>query len=129
MGKAFSHPLILIEYNQPEDPFSSSQESRSDDYDNTAHVPRAQTSLPMDSNTRKYNSHSFSHTYRPLMTDLVSHYYPADSTLNILSAEKKRSTIADHITSSQIRDDVLTYVLDEKKCSTFTATFCPTDPC
>lgn len=91
-------------------PFSS-QGSRSDDYDNTAHLHRAQTSLPRDFSTRRYNSHGYNQTYRPSVADLVSHYYPADSTLNVLSAEKKRSTAADHLPSAQPRDEVFKYVL------------------
>ncbi|UJR33705.1 hypothetical protein I4U23_021134 [Adineta vaga] len=86
---------------------NGSKDSRSDDYDNIAHEHRAQKSVPIDSNLGKYNGHSYNHTYRPIATDLISHYYPADSTLNVLSSDKKRATIIDHISSSQPRDDLL----------------------
>ena len=87
--------------------FSSSQESRSEDYDNMAHTKRSPTSVPTDLNLGKH----YSHTYRPVATDLVSHYYPADSTLNVLSSDKKRTVITDYGPSSQSRDETFKYAL------------------
>ncbi|CAF0908559.1 unnamed protein product, partial [Adineta ricciae] len=85
-----------------------SQESRSEDYDNMAHTKRAPTSVPTDLNVGKH----YSHTYRPVATDLVSHYYPADSTLNVLSSDKKRTVIADYVPSSQSRDEAFNFRSD-----------------
>ncbi|CAF0842617.1 unnamed protein product [Adineta steineri] len=85
---------------------NNSQESKSDDYDNTTHAYHAHTSMPTDSNIGKYKSHSYNQTYRPTATDLVSHYYPADSTLNVLTSEKRRSTISDSVPLAESREDI-----------------------
>jgi hypothetical protein len=86
---------------------NSFQESRLDDYDDTIRLNRTHTSIPIDSNIGRYKRHSHNHQYRPLARDLVSHYYPADSTLNVLTTEKKRTTFAQNIPQSKPREDTL----------------------
>lgn len=84
----------------------SFQESRLDTHD----LPRTHTSIPIDSNIGRYKSHTHTHTYRPLAQDLISHYYPADSTLNILTTEKTHSDINDDIPRSPSREDIVKLV-------------------
>ena len=76
------------------------------DYDDTIHLHRVHTSIPIDSNLGRYKSHSHTHQYRPLARDLVTHYYPADSTLNVLTSEKKRTTSTDNIPRPKLREDI-----------------------
>jgi hypothetical protein len=85
----------------------SSQESRLDSYDNTAYLHRTPTSIPIDSNIGKYKSQSYNHQYRPVAKDLISHYYPADSTLNVLTSENKRSHMTNKIPGSESRTDIM----------------------
>jgi len=85
----------------------SFQESRLDNYDDTTHIHRIHRSIPIDSNIGKYKTHSHNHQYRPLAKNLVSDYYPADSTLNILTSEKKRSIISNNIPQSQSKEDLV----------------------
>lgn len=84
----------------------SFQESRLTDYnDNPRLNHRTHASIPIDSNIGRYKMHTKPHQYRLLADDLVSRHYPADSTLNILSSNKKsrRST-------NPSTDDSLEYV-------------------
>jgi hypothetical protein len=85
----------------------SSQESRIDSYDNTPHAHRTLTSIPIDSNIGKYKTHSYNQQYQPVARDLISHYYPADSTLNIHTLGKKRSPMTNPTLRSDSRDDTI----------------------
>lgn len=84
---------------------SSFQESRLDNYEDTLHHPRRNTSIPIDSNIGRYKSHSQEHPHRPLAKDLISHYYPADSTLNILTTEKQRANVSATLQRSPSTED------------------------
>ncbi|CAF0753747.1 unnamed protein product [Rotaria sordida] len=86
------------------------QESRSDNHDNIIHVYRTPSSVPIDSNIGRYKDHSHHHRHRhqqSLAKDLVSHYYPADSTLNILTSEKRRPVGTNNMPRSRSREDMV----------------------
>lgn len=78
-----------------------------DDYNNASNGHRTHTSIPIDSNIGKYKSRSYNHQYQPVAKDLISHYYPADSTLNILTSDKKRSPMTNNMSGSDSRDDLV----------------------
>ncbi|CAF4034099.1 unnamed protein product [Rotaria sp. Silwood2] len=83
------------------------QESRLDNHDDAIYVYRTPSSVPIDSNIGKYKDHSHhNHHHRTLANDLISHYYPADSTLNILTSEKRRPINTNNIPRSQSREDI-----------------------
>lgn len=81
------------------------QESRLDNYEDTLHHPRRNTSIPIDSNIGRYKSHSQEPPHRPLAKDLIYHYYPADSTLNVLTTEKQRANVSSTIEQSPSTED------------------------
>jgi hypothetical protein len=59
------------------------QESRLNDYNDTARLHRTHTSILIDFNIERHKNHSSTtHRYRPLARDLVSHYHPADSIID-----------------------------------------------
>lgn len=78
-----------------------------DDYDEVVRVYPTPSTVPIDSNIGRHKEHSHGHKHRSSAKDLVSRYYPADSTLNILSSEKKRPTVTTHGVRSRSRDDNL----------------------
>ncbi|CAF5040743.1 unnamed protein product, partial [Rotaria socialis] len=59
------------------------QESRLDSYDDPIRVYPPPSTVPIDSNIGRYKDHSYTRQNQSLAKDLISHYYPADSTLNI----------------------------------------------
>ncbi|CAF3348584.1 unnamed protein product [Rotaria sp. Silwood1] len=83
------------------------QESRLDNHDDTVHIYPTPSSVPIDSNIGRYKDHSYHHHHhRTLAKDLISHYYPADSTLNILTSEKRRSMGTNNVLRSRSREDI-----------------------
>ncbi|CAF0769667.1 unnamed protein product [Rotaria sp. Silwood1] len=83
------------------------QESRLDNHDDTVHIYPTPSSVPIDSNIGRYKDHSYHHHHhRTLAKDLISHYYPADSTLNILTSEKRRSMGTNNVPRSRSREDI-----------------------
>lgn len=85
----------------------SAQESRLDDYNDNIHTYHTPSSVPIDSNIGRPKNHSRSQHYRTLAKDLIAHYYPADSTLNILTSDNKRTMDPNHIPQSKSREDNL----------------------
>ena len=81
------------------------QESRLDTHDDPLRFQRTHhTSIPIDSNIGKYKPHSHSSAQRPVVKDLISQYYPPDSTLNIISTGKKRAPATNAVPRSHSRD-------------------------
>ena len=76
-----------------------------DNYDDALHPPRRHTSIAIDSNIGRYKNHSQEPQHRPLAKDLVSHYYPADSTLNVLTTEKQRANVSTTIQHPPATED------------------------
>ncbi|CAF2130505.1 unnamed protein product [Rotaria magnacalcarata] len=84
------------------------QESRLDSYDDPIRVYPPPSTLPIDSNIGRYKDHSYTRQNRSLAKDIISHYYPADSTLNILTSEKKRPIgTTSHGLRSRSREDTV----------------------
>ncbi|CAM4941753.1 unnamed protein product [Rotaria socialis] len=84
------------------------QESRLDSYDDPIRVYPPPSTVPIDSNIGRYKDHSYTRQNQSLAKDLISHYYPADSTLNILTSEKKRSIdTKNHGLRSRSREDTV----------------------
>ena len=79
------------------------QESRLEDYEVS---PRRYKAIPIDSNVGRYKRHSSHSGERPAIREIINQYYPADSTLNILSSGRKRSGGISFVVQPEMKDEM-----------------------